>query len=134
MRATRPPSPAGNAHGSSGSDSGVRGRIPWFPVRLPRRPPLAGGDSRDCYSVTRGGTRAYELTLQELDRAISLLAPAEACSDFTHPNLAAWREVRQEAESLTDPRPVAVFDADPVSETDEIAVIALRRAGERGVR
>ena len=77
----------------------------------------------------RGGARGYDLALRELDQAIALLAPAEACHDFTHPNLAAWRLIPQEAERLTDLRLVAVFDADPESATDNVDVLALRRAG-----
>ena len=77
----------------------------------------------------RGGTCGHGLGLQELDQAITLLAPAEACRDFTHPNLAAWRLLRQEAEGLTDPKLIAVFDTDPESATDNIDVLALRHTG-----
>lgn len=37
------------------------------------------------------GTATYPLTGEALVRAIGLLAPAEACPDYDHPNLAAWR-------------------------------------------
>lgn len=53
------------------------------------------------------GTATYELSQSELERAISLLAPAEACLDYGHPNLLAWRKMRQE-----DGEAVAVFVAD----------------------
>ena len=76
-----------------------------------------------------GGTRSYELTLKELDQAIDLLAPAEACRDFTHPNLVAWRTVRNEAVESRNPRIFAVFDADPESATNTPDVLAIREAG-----
>jgi hypothetical protein len=37
------------------------------------------------------GTATYVLDEQRLQRAIDLLAPAEACTDYEHPNLVAWR-------------------------------------------
>lgn len=44
----------------------------------------------------RGGPAAYRITGEELDRAIALLAPAEAYTGMEHPNIAAWRELRAE--------------------------------------
>ena len=79
----------------------------------------------------RGGTCGHGLGPQELDQAITLLAPAEASRDFKHPNLAAWRLLQQEAEGLTDPKLTAVFRADPESVTQNIDVLALRHAGTK---
>jgi hypothetical protein len=42
----------------------------------------------------RGGTAVLPLNARDLDRAISMQAPAEACTAFEHPNLAAWRRLR----------------------------------------
>jgi hypothetical protein len=42
----------------------------------------------------RTGTVSYPVTADQLDRAIDLLTPAEACTEYDHPNLAAWRRIR----------------------------------------
>ena len=39
-----------------------------------------------------GSTAAIPVSQEDLDRAIDLLAPAEACVEFDHPNLQAWRK------------------------------------------
>jgi hypothetical protein len=44
-----------------------------------------------CGHVT--GSASYVLTKADLARAIELLAPAEACTFYDHPNLAAWRDL-----------------------------------------
>ncbi len=59
-----------------------------------------------------GGTATYEVGLAELDRAIEILAPAEAVTSVDHPNLAAWRVVRDELTATPGTRAVAVFVAD----------------------
>ncbi|MDZ5622961.1 pyridoxamine 5'-phosphate oxidase family protein [Nocardioides sp. HM23] len=40
-----------------------------------------------------GSTATLEVSRQQLDEAITALAPAEACTDVDHPNLAAWRAI-----------------------------------------
>lgn len=55
----------------------------------------------------RSGTRVCRLTGEQLDRAIELLAPAEASTLYEHPNLWSWREMR--ANAAPDARYVAVF-------------------------
>src|SRR4051794_18394956 len=40
------------------------------------------------------GSGSYPLTIEEVDRAIELLAPAGACTDSDHPNLAVLRAMR----------------------------------------
>ncbi|MDX6744858.1 hypothetical protein [Actinocorallia sp. A-T 12471] len=42
----------------------------------------------------RSGGAVLPLSVADLDRAIDLLAPAEACTAFPHPNLWAWRLLR----------------------------------------
>jgi hypothetical protein len=106
------------------------GLDPWFPFVCHGDHPLPAVILATVVGH-RGGTCGYDLGLQELDQAITLLAPAEACQYFAHPNLAAWRRVRLEAEGLADPRLVAVFDADPESATDNVYVLALRHAGSQ---
>jgi hypothetical protein len=68
----------------------------------------------------RSGTQAFQLQSEDLDRAIELLAPAEACTYCQHPNLWSWRAMRSEV-TLGDTF-VAVFVstmADPeVNEAD----------------
>jgi hypothetical protein len=63
------------------------------------------------------GTRTYELSEDDLGRAIDLLAPAEACDAYEHPNLAAWRELRRSATGASRHRAVFVASlADPVAD------------------
>lgn len=62
----------------------------------------------------RSGNATHPLTGDQLRRAIELLAPAEACADYEHPNLAAWRALDAEgAETM------AVFLADDYDAVDE---------------
>jgi hypothetical protein len=65
------------------------------------------------------GTATYVLDEPRLQQAIDLLARAEACTDYDHPNLAAWRQVRAELADLPGTQVVAVFlgDLEP-SRTD----------------
>ena len=58
------------------------------------------------------GTATYALDEQRLQQAIDLLAPAEACTDLDHPNLAAWRQVRAELADRPGAQVVAVFLGD----------------------
>ncbi|WP_408896244.1 pyridoxamine 5'-phosphate oxidase family protein [Nocardioides sp. R1-1] len=41
-----------------------------------------------------GSTATLEMTRHQLDEAIGALAPAATCTEVEHPNLAAWRAVR----------------------------------------
>lgn len=41
-----------------------------------------------------GATATLEVSRQQLDEAIGALAPAEACTEVEHPNLASWRALR----------------------------------------
>jgi len=43
------------------------------------------------------GTATYELTPDELRRAVELLTPAEAAVHWQHPNLWSWRELLGDA-------------------------------------
>jgi hypothetical protein len=69
------------------------------------------------------GSGSYPLTAVELDRAIALLAPAEACSSMSHPNLHAMRGLREDLE----PGGVAVvvFVGDLSDRTDDPGVRSL---------
>ncbi len=58
------------------------------------------------------GTATYVLDEKRLQEAIDLLAPAEACTAFDHPNLAAWRRVRADVADRPDAQVVAVFLGD----------------------
>ncbi|NII70660.1 pyridoxine/pyridoxamine 5'-phosphate oxidase [Microbacterium ulmi] len=77
-----------------------------------------------------GGTGAFEVSREQLDRAITLLEPAEACPDVTHPNLWRWRDaIRPAWESDPEARVVAVFiGPDGAGRSDGDAVAALRDA------
>jgi hypothetical protein len=54
-----------------------------------------------------GSTATLVLTREQLDAAIDLLAPAEACTSVEHPNLAVWRRAVVSGEPLA-----VVFVAD----------------------
>lgn len=76
----------------------------------------------------RGGTAAFALGRDELERAIRRLAPAEAYAEHPHPNLWTWRDHYLPALSA-DPnaRLVAVFLATAEDGIDEAAEIAAFR-------
>ncbi|WP_112135495.1 hypothetical protein [Glycomyces dulcitolivorans] len=67
---------------------------------------------------------AYLVDATALDQAIRLLAPAEACTAYEHPNLATWREVRKALD--TGATAVAVFLADLDYTGDDPVVLALQ--------
>jgi hypothetical protein len=73
---------------------------------------------------------AYLLDATALDQAIRLLAPAEACTAYEHPNLATWREVRKALD--TGATAVAVFLADLDYTGDDPAVLALQGLAATG--
>ncbi len=65
-----------------------------------------------------GSTATIDVSRQQLDEAIITLAPAEACTDVDHPNLAAWRALRDRLDARGGGRVQAVFVRsadDPVS-------------------
>ncbi len=65
-----------------------------------------------------GSTATLPVSRAQLAAAVESLAPAEACTDLDHPNLAAWREVLSELEGNPAREAQAVFVADlddPVS-------------------
>ena len=62
----------------------------------------------------RSGTATMSVTLEQLERAAELLAPAEAALHWEHPNLWTWRRLLAESHALIE----AVFVdslADPLS-------------------
>lgn len=82
------------------------------------------------------GSAGYEVTPEQLDRAIALLEPADACTVYEHPNLWHWRDdIRPAWQQDPDARVFAVFlgdDAD--SPGDHAAVRALRAAAAKRSR
>ena len=58
------------------------------------------------------GSRTYALTHAQLSTAIDRLAPAEACTAYDHPNLAAWRAMAAESGQQRLKQLVAVFVGD----------------------
>jgi hypothetical protein len=42
------------------------------------------------------GTEVVLLSARQLELAVSVMAPAEACHAFQHPNLAAWRRILEQ--------------------------------------
>jgi 2,3,4,5-tetrahydropyridine-2-carboxylate N-succinyltransferase len=87
----------------------------------------------------RSGTTAIEVDDATLDRAITMLLPAEACTDIPHPNLWGWQLLQK---LRTAPRPggtrrlVAVFLedlTDPIFDTSD-AFFRLHLLSQRLVR
>lgn len=74
----------------------------------------------------RSTTGSFRLSKAELSRAIDLLAPAEACTAYEHPNLWAWRELRDALPE--DHEGAAVFIADWDAPSDDPHIKALRKA------
>jgi predicted pyridoxine 5'-phosphate oxidase superfamily flavin-nucleotide-binding protein len=75
-----------------------------------------------------GSTATLDLARPQLDEAIGALAPAEACTELEHPNLAAWREIATRLDAAPGGRVQAVFVRsadDPVSSETDAALRAL---------
>jgi hypothetical protein len=72
------------------------------------------------------GSASYLLDVSDLDRALDMLAPAEADVSQPHPNLWAWRRFRTDL-GAGDVL-VAIFDADPAEPSDDPYVLAMRAA------
>ncbi len=79
-----------------------------------------------------GSTATLPLARADLAAAVESLAPAEACTEMDHPNLAAWREALHELDGNPAREAVAVFVADlddPVtSEADGSLRVAVEGA------
>ena len=77
----------------------------------------------------RGGTAAYRLTREDLERAIELITPAEAYVEYDHPNLWTWRDTFLPA-LTADPHAevVAVFIGEEPEITPDPAIDAFRAA------
>ncbi|THV27632.1 hypothetical protein [Glycomyces paridis] len=60
----------------------------------------------------RGGSASYRLPAPVLEQAVRLLAPAEACTAYEHPNLAAWRAVLDLVREGRDARMAYLADLD----------------------
>jgi hypothetical protein len=72
----------------------------------------------------RHGNAALALTRDEFADAISVLAPAEACTAFDHPNLWSWRPLLED--SPGDAEFVAIFIGDLTQPASSDAEAALR--------
>lgn len=70
-----------------------------------------------------GGSASHRLTMTDLDHAITLLSPAEACESLDHPDLWAWRALR--AALPGDAEAIAVFAEDLATDTNDPHVAAL---------
>ncbi|MGH3350966.1 MAG: inositol monophosphatase family protein [Nocardioides sp.] len=77
----------------------------------------------------RGGTAAYRLTRQDLERAIELITPAEAYVEYDHPNLWTWRDTFLPAiDADPEAEVVAVFIGDAPETIPDPAIDAFRAA------
>lgn len=72
-----------------------------------------------------GSTATLEVTAQQLDEAITALAPAEACTEVDHPNLADWRAARERL-AASGGTLTAVFVRDPADPVSSAADADLR--------
>lgn len=82
----------------------------------------------------RSGTETYELTADQLRKAVDLLGPAEAATMLQHPNLLAWRAMLERLDSGHSARIVAVFIEsldDEVSSPYDVMLRAQIARGER---
>ncbi|MFZ5638820.1 MAG: hypothetical protein ACOY82_19780 [Pseudomonadota bacterium] len=59
----------------------------------------------------RMGTQILSLTAGALEEAIACMSPAERCTAYRHPNIAAWRRLRERLLEQPQIRPVAIFVA-----------------------
>ena len=59
-----------------------------------------------------GSTASLPVTAHQLAAAVESLAPAQACTEVEHPNLAAWRAALADLEGNPAREAVAVFVAD----------------------
>lgn len=75
-----------------------------------------------------GSTATVEMTRAQLDEAITALAPAAACTDVEHPNLAAWRAVRDRLDERGAGVVTAVFVRDLTDPVTSEVDAALRAA------
>lgn len=77
------------------------------------------------------GTASYRFDAPMLDRAIALLAPAEACAAVDHPNLAALRRVREHLGGDDEVRIVFVADLDADGDDPFVATVVRRALAGR---
>ena len=88
----------------------------------------------------RSGSATYVIDEATLDAAIALLAPAEACDAFDHPNLWAWQRLRADIDQglvALDRKIVVVFvgdTADPVTSDAEQQFRTMTGVGDTGRR
>jgi hypothetical protein len=101
--------PAAYALGQAGEDGAAAGDV--FPLVNSGANFLPAVVLATVCGYVRG-TATYVLDEQRLQRAIDLLAPAEACTDYEHPNLVAWRQVRAELANQSSAQVIAVFLGD----------------------
>ena len=79
-------------------------------------------------------TATFEVTADQLDQAIELLAPAEASTMFKPPHIAAWRTLRDDLRAGGPGRILTVFVADladPSSGVHDDAFRTQIASGER---
>lgn len=117
------------AHGVGLVPSDARGPLPeHFPLVNAGAHPLPGVVVAHVVGHT-SGTAAYRLTRAQLERAVAMLEPAEACEVYQHPNLWTWRDTYLPALDA-DPGAmlVAVFLGDAPERAPDPALDAFRAA------
>ncbi|MGW0658707.1 hypothetical protein [Streptodolium elevatio] len=123
----RTPAAFGMGTVASGTDAEADGAAAEFPVAN------AGGAALSAVVLAtacghRTGTASYDLTVDQVGRAVELLAPAEGYTAVPHPNMAAWRAVLARLRAGDrGVRAVAVFVADladPVADAHDAALRA----------
>jgi hypothetical protein len=82
----------------------------------------------------RHETATYELDRSQLERAVAMLAPAEAAEMYQHPNINAWRTILERWPAEPEAQVFAVFIAtlgEPISSPYDQALRDQIAAGER---
>jgi hypothetical protein len=105
-------------------------RFPVVNVGAHGFPALALGE----VTGRRSETATYELSAEELARAVDIVAPAEAATMYQHPNLNSWRRLLEDLSVTPGGQVVAVFIAsldDPVSSPYDEALRQQVDDGER---
>jgi hypothetical protein len=125
-----PPAAYGVALVAGGTPGIASARFPVVNVGVHGFPALALGE----ITGRRDETATYVLSADQLERAVAIVAPAEAATMYQHPNLRSWRNLLADMQGVPDGQIVAVFIAsfdDPVSSPHDQALREQIADGER---
>lgn len=130
MQGWKPPAAYGVALVAGDATEATSVRFPVVNVGVHGFPALALGK----VTGRRNETATYEVSAEELARAVEIVAPAEAATMYSHPNLKSWRRLLEDLPETPGGRIVAVFITsldDPVSSPYDAALRQQIADGER---